>query len=75
MSRRAAPQADLAAIRAAAPPETAILTLEQVAAWLQVGCDAVLRLGLPTIAISERQARYSVRQVLAWLERRAERAA
>ena len=74
MSRRAAPLVDLAAIRSAAPPETAILTLGQVAAWLQVGCNAVLQLQIPTIPIGDR-TRYSARQVLAFLERKAERAA
>ena len=73
MTARAATWDALAEVARAAPPPTAILTKEQVAAWLQIGVNTVDELGLPTIMLTERNLRYSVRQVLEYVEGQAER--
>jgi hypothetical protein len=71
VTTRAADVLDMTRLREATPPETAMLTREQVAAWLQIGVTAVDRLDLPTIQLGAHTIRYSVRQVLDHLERRA----
>lgn len=70
-TRRAADTIEMERVRATAPPETAVLTVEQVAAWLQVGTDTVLALKLPSVELSDRNLRIPVRLALQELERRA----
>lgn len=53
------------------PPE-AILTTEQLAAWLQVSVTQVQRLNLPAVPVGKRRWRYIAGQVLEELRRRAE---
>lgn len=53
------------------PPE-AILTAEQVAAWLQVSVSQVQRMNLPAVPVGKRRYRYIAGQVLEELRRRAE---
>jgi len=74
MSTRAADPVEMARVRESAPPTTAVLTLAQLAAWLQVGTDTAMSLGLPAIAIGK-QLRYPVGMVLREIEKRASRAA
>ena len=55
-----------------APPETALLTPRQLAAWLQVSERQVERLeGIPWVRMGKRGRRALVRSVLAWLETQA----
>lgn len=56
--------------RFTAPPETAILTPEQLAAWLQISPRQLERMGgVPCfLAGGTRSRRYLVKAVLAWLE-------
>ncbi len=56
----------------APPARDAILTTEQVAAWLQVSPEQVRRMNLPAIAVGKRKWRYVAGQVLDALEKRAE---
>ena len=56
--------------RAIAYEPTAILTIEQVAAWLQMGIRSVERLNLPCVYLGTRTRRYVARDVLDYLERR-----
>lgn len=51
-------------------PRTAILTAEQVAAWLQVSVRFVDDAGLPRLNLPGRTARYSAGQILDYLEGR-----
>lgn len=51
-------------------PPSAILTPEQVAAWLQLSERVVADLGLPRLKLPGRSVRYSAGQVLAFLEGR-----
>lgn len=53
-------------------PDNAILTLRQVADWLQVSPRTVQDWPLPRLRIPSSQPRFSARQVLAYLEGRAE---
>lgn len=57
-------------LRFIAPPETAVLTAEQLAAWFQVSGRQLDRMGqIPHfLAGGARSKRYLVRSVLAWLE-------
>lgn len=71
MTAKAASAADMAKVRDCSPPLTALLTRSQVAAWLQVSLRTVDSLELPVIVLSPHNYRYSVRQVLEFLERRA----
>lgn len=56
----------------AAPAREAVLTTEQVAAWLQVSPEQVLRMKLPAVAVGKHRWRYVAGQVLDELQRRAE---
>lgn len=71
MTAKAADSIDMATVQKCTPPLTALLTIQQVAAWLQVGIRTVDSLELPVIVLSAHNIRYSVRQVLEILERRA----
>ncbi len=59
-----------------APPETAILTPEQLAGWFQVSGRQIERMeAIPYfLAGGARSKRYLVRSVLAWLEQEAKAA-
>ena len=48
----------------------AILTRDEVAAWLRVRPRQVERLGIPCIALGHRTKRYLASDVRAWLEQR-----
>jgi hypothetical protein len=50
------------------PAPNAILTAEQVAAWLQVKTRQVQRLGIPALRLAHKTVRYRVADVTAWLE-------
>jgi hypothetical protein len=52
-------------------PETAILTVEQLADWLQVSERTVKSWPLPRLRLPGNTVRYSAGQVLAYLEGRA----
>ena len=54
-----------------APPREAILTPDEVCAWLQISRRQLYRLDLPTISLGRRTVRYSVEQVLEHLKRSA----
>ena len=54
-----------------APPREAILTADQLCAWLQVSKRQLRRLKLPVIMLGRRTHRYSVEQVLDHLKRQA----
>ena len=63
-----------AELRIIAPPETALLTPEQVAAWFQISPRQVDRLqGLPWVTLGARGRRLLVRSGLAWLEAKGKR--
>jgi hypothetical protein len=51
------------------PPE-AVLTIEQLADWLQMGKRSVERLDLPCIYLGTRTRRYLAKHVLEYLDRR-----
>ena len=53
-------------------PDTAILTQQQVADWLQVSVRAVQDWHIPRLRYPVSHPRYSARMVLAWLEGKAE---
>ena len=72
MTAKAADPLDMDRLRTSAPGETALLKKAQVAAWLQIGVGQVDRYNLPTIRLGGHTTRYSVRQVLAHLERLAD---
>jgi hypothetical protein len=72
MTPRPAAVRVLARIRSTAPPETAVLTAEQLATWLQISPRQVDRLaGIPWVTFGARSRRALVRSVLAWLETQA----
>jgi hypothetical protein len=48
--------------------EAAVMTRQEVAAWLKVHPRQVERLGVPCIALGRRTVRYLRADVLAWLE-------
>lgn len=48
----------------------AILTRDEVAAWLKVKPRQVERLGVPFLDLGRKTKRYSARDVVAWLEQR-----
>jgi hypothetical protein len=52
------------------PDPDAILTREEVAAWLKVKPRQVARLGIPCISLGPKTPRYLARDVLACLETR-----
>lgn len=56
----------------APPHRDAMLTTEQVAAWLQISPEQVRRMRLPTIAVGKNKWRYLAGQVLDALAKRAE---
>ncbi len=51
------------------PAPDAIMTTEQVAAWLQVHPRQVQRLRVPALKLSHKTVRYRARDVLAWLQK------
>lgn len=53
------------------PPREAILTLAQLAAWLQVGEDTAAHMGFRAVRVGKRW-RWIAGQVLEEMERRAE---
>jgi hypothetical protein len=53
------------------PPREAVLTLEQLAAWLQISPDAAANLNLPSFPVGKRGRRYIAGQVLDKLAERA----
>lgn len=57
--------------RIVAYPPTAVLTAEEVAAWLQVGEATVYRLPIRRIQVGERTTRYLAKDVYDFLEGRA----
>lgn len=54
------------------PKREAVLTLEQLAAWLQVGPDAARAMNLPAVQVGKNRYRYLAGQVLDELARRAQ---
>ena len=63
-------------LRFIAPPETAVLTAEQLAAWFQVSGRQLDRMGeIPHFLAGGARShkRYLVRSVLAWLEAEAKK--
>jgi len=54
------------------PPRDAVLTTEQVAAWLQISPEQVRRMNLPAVPCGKNKWRYIASQVLTALEKRAE---
>ena len=50
------------------PAPDAVLTTDQVAAWLQIKPRAVERLGIPAIKMGHRTVRYKAAAVSAWLD-------
>ncbi len=50
------------------PDPDAILTREEVAAWLKVRPRQVERLGVPVLSLGVKTKRYLVRDVLQWLD-------
>lgn len=54
----------------ALPEPEAILTRDEVAAWLKVRPRQVERLGVPCLDLGRKTKRYLGRDVLAWLEAR-----
>lgn len=52
----------------AVPAADAILTAEQVAAWLQIKTRQVHRLGVPAVRLAHKTIRYRAADVTAWLE-------
>jgi hypothetical protein len=56
-----------------APPREAMLTIQQVARWLDCGVAAARKLNLPGVEVAAGKWRYPVGAVVAELERRAER--
>jgi hypothetical protein len=53
------------------PPET-VLTIHQVAEWLQVSPRTIERLGIPCATLGHRTRRYLARHVLEYLEGRTQ---
>ena len=51
-----------------APTPDAILTRDEVAAWLKVKPRQVQRLGIPCVDLGPKTKRYLAKDVLAWLE-------
>jgi hypothetical protein len=64
-------------LRFIAPPDTAVLTAEQIAAWFQISGRQLDRMGdIPCFqAGGTHSKRYLVRTVLAWLEAEAKKGA
>lgn len=54
-----------------APEPTAVLTPEEVAAWLKVRPRQLERLKVPCVKLGHRTRRYLAREVLSWLESRS----
>lgn len=52
------------------PAPDAILTRDEVAAWLKVRPRQVGRLGIPCLDLGRKTKRYLAKDVLAWLEAR-----
>jgi hypothetical protein len=50
------------------PTPDAILTRDEVAAWLKIRPRQVERLGVPCLDLGRKTKRYLARDVLAWLE-------
>lgn len=55
---------------AVAHPPEAILSIEQVAEWLQVSTRTVERLDIPPVFLGTRTKRFLGRDVLAYMEQR-----
>lgn len=55
-------------MRKAATADAAVMTRDEVAAWLQVRPRQVERLGIPYISLGRKTVRYLRADVLAWLE-------
>lgn len=51
-------------------PETAILKLEHVAAWLGISPRQVERLDIPFVLLGKRTKRYLARHVIEYMEKR-----
>jgi hypothetical protein len=62
---------DTTVARVTAYPRDAVLTVEEVAAWLAVSERQVQRLPLKRIHVGERTTRYLAQHVYEWLEARA----
>lgn len=52
-------------------PETAVIDVHQLCQWLGISKRQVERQGFPCFYLGTRTRRYSVRQVLEFLEKRA----
>jgi hypothetical protein len=50
------------------PAPDAVLTTDDVAAWLQIKPRAVQRLGIPAIKMGHKTVRYRAATVLKWLD-------
>ena len=53
----------------AVPAPDAILTTDQVAAWLQVHRRQVQRLGVPALKLAHKTVRYRAGDVISWLQK------
>lgn len=53
------------------PPE-AVLTIRQLADWLQIGVRSVERLDIPCVMLGTRTRRYVAKDVLRYLDQRSE---
>ncbi len=72
MVERVAPPASRPTSPPFVPAREAILTLAQLAAWLQVGEDAAAHMNFKAVRVGKRSWRWIAGQVLEELERRAE---
>ena len=50
------------------PAQDAIMTCQEVAAWLKIKPRQVQRLGIPCVDLGRKTKRYVARDILAWLE-------
>lgn len=53
-------------------PAHAVLTIKQVAEWLQVGVRSVERMNIPCVMLGTRTRRFVAKDVLRYLDRRTE---
>jgi len=53
-------------------PAHAVLTIKQVASWLQVGVRSVERMDIPCVMLGTRTRRYVAKDVLRYLDKRSE---
>ena len=63
------PKAGQGTASPAAPDADAVLTREEVAAWLKVRPRQIERLGIPHLALGHKTVRYLRTDVIQWIER------